>query len=455
MQIAEFGQVPQQVFSRPHPRRNVSLGLYDALYLSPNRDTACPHQPNQQKCSQHSVATFSSSLDASSLGICLKWKQHQTSNDNSKFCDIHGRRCDACAGDYSTPFCGDNSSDSISISDTVCDTSSCKCSVPFLSTPYYKSPSCSNTILYEPGIKEKCVNFCMTNYLCNPCLSTRTHNTARAATLRRCSAALATACQRCTASHSSQRVCAQWNCKLNMCPCVCGEHVVFSECEHLPPPLDQGSDCLAVARDDRASLPFINASEACQPHEGANAHCSEEDEASDVSCDRGYQAPFFNDNNNEATKFITDSVGQTSPKSSLEPTSGFAEDSTESPASCDAAQQEPATGRRLTDVSSKLPPLAIPVIRLQEAAPDDPLTPPKEGTSKIQELFSMIKTSTLKKPRTGKTLTAEPDGHAGDTCPAARDLGDGKGCPPPVNPFFLFRNYLHKFCAFWCYFYGV
>ena len=36
VQIAEFGQVPQQVFMRPHPRKNISLGLYDALYLTPS-----------------------------------------------------------------------------------------------------------------------------------------------------------------------------------------------------------------------------------------------------------------------------------------------------------------------------------------------------------------------------------------------------------------------------------
>lgn len=34
VQITEFGQVPKQLFSKPHPQRSRSFGVYDSMYLS-------------------------------------------------------------------------------------------------------------------------------------------------------------------------------------------------------------------------------------------------------------------------------------------------------------------------------------------------------------------------------------------------------------------------------------
>lgn len=34
VQITEFGQVPKQLFLKPHPQRSRSFGVYDSMYLS-------------------------------------------------------------------------------------------------------------------------------------------------------------------------------------------------------------------------------------------------------------------------------------------------------------------------------------------------------------------------------------------------------------------------------------
>ena len=41
VQITEFGQVPKQLFSHPHPKRSRSFGLYDATRLTTSRADSC------------------------------------------------------------------------------------------------------------------------------------------------------------------------------------------------------------------------------------------------------------------------------------------------------------------------------------------------------------------------------------------------------------------------------
>ena len=433
VQIAEFGQVPQQVFMRPHPRRCLNLGLYDALYVTPilgaylaqgphvtaqpiptssvlvTEETRVTVQPapvtdvlvttsapitsarvdegihiiGQPSCDE-TVDGYELVLSPSQFNSGTKCavKLHEPSESSVQSCDIHVSVCESCTKESLSCNSGGKNRNR-------CDTDSDTCSNSNNTQSLLSDDQCrcSRSVIYDPVSQEKFLSFCLKSYLCQTCRRTSTHNKSNSynnniSNNNNTSAWHFDPCDLChnTSCGQQQQLCARWNCKMKMCPCTCGTHIPLIECPPLLP-VPPGGTCA------QSFLPLDNKNQPCDAQLDSN------------------EAPF--ELNKSPTKSLED-VNEAEPDSPGV-YSGNTDSSTESTYPTDT-EVKPTTSwelpsdasspsrRCMSDSSDKLPPLTIPEIRLQE----DIAPAVKEGSSKLQELITIIKSSTALRPKSGK-----------------------------------------------------
>ena len=158
VQIAEFGQVPELVFSYPHPQRNLALGLYDALYISNSCDKTFADNNNVTKREENSFKSLDPSLS------CDKITSPEDDALSSSNCDKPNQRTHFLLKGQDSLFQYD------CLCDRICDKCGvCKLCFNSLYTKFCNEKCCSNVLCSEI-LRRKFIVFCLQSYLCNDCL---------------------------------------------------------------------------------------------------------------------------------------------------------------------------------------------------------------------------------------------------------------------------------------------